>query len=129
MAWIRVNGDLKYTRKLQLLNSIDNPMLLLDGYPSYIEGCSLYIYRAISLIESPDITVVPAKEENKGESLMVKVDERYTLEDIGKIRIQCGDDTTVCFANSNEHWVHAIKPGLSGTTILTFLEEGGEEHD
>lgn len=128
MAWIRVNGVLKYTRKLQLLNSIDNPMLLLDGdgYPSYIEECPLYIYRAISLIGNPDITIVPEKEENDGESLMVNVDRRYTLEDIGKISIQCGDDTTVCFANSNDHYVHAIRPGLSGTTILTFLEEGDE---
>lgn len=126
MAWIRVNGELKYTRKLQLLNSVDNPMLLLDGYPSDIEGCSLYIYRAISLIGNPDITIVPAKEENDGESLMVNVDRRYTLEDIGKIRIQCGNETTLCFANSNEHYVHAIKPGLSGTTMLTFLEEGDE---
>lgn len=129
MAWIRVNGELKYTRKLQLLNSIDNPMLLLDGYPSDMEGSPLYIYRAVSLIANPDITIVPAKEENKGESLRVNVDRRYTLKDIGKIRIQCGDDTTVCFANSNERYVHAIEPGLSGTTMLTFLEEGDEEHD
>lgn len=123
MVWIRVNRELKYTRTLQLINSIDNPMLLLDDYHCDKEGYPMNCYKAISLTENPDISIVPAKEENHGESLLVNIDWRYTVEDISEIRIQCADETLVSFANSNGNYVHAIKPDLSGTTRFVFLEE------